>query len=249
MKKIFTFLFIIFLSFSLIYGQENVSGLNDVVFEGINIDTTSYKSELKEADDNYNIVYSPFLPAGAIYSIKDIKTGKEAVIQIGNSQVDQSPYILYLPEYLFDFFSKNQAEKPEKISLKIKFLAWNKDNVKSAHLNILSLIVNEYNSYEQVMQNGSDKYYIQLGAFTYYQNSYPIIEDMIPYLKIIPSFYIFKKELKIENEDKIIYRILAGPYSSEQEARTIANNINTKKKTNVIVHSTESIKKEYGNVK
>ena len=249
MKKLFIVIILVFLSFFIIYSGGEVSSLSDVVFEGINVDSTPYKSELKEAEENYNIVYSPFLPSGAIYSIKDIKTGKEAVIQIGNSQVDQSPYILYLPGYLYNFFSKYQVEKTEKISLKIKFLAWNKDSVKSAHLNILSLIVNEYNSYEQVMQNGSDKYYIQLGAFTYYQNAYPIIEEMIPYLKIIPSFYIFKKELKIENANKIIFRILAGPYSSEQEARTIAKNINVKMKTNVVVHSAESIKKEYGNVK
>lgn len=247
MKKIFIFLLLLFSSFFITYTQDNVSTLDNVIFEGVNIDLTSYKAKFNETDENYNIVYSPFLPAGAIYSIVDIKTGKEAVIQIGNSQVDKSPYILYLPGYLFNFFSKYQTENTEKISLKIKFLAWNKDNVKSTHLNILSLIVNEYNSYDQVIQNGSDKYYIQLGAFTYYQNSYPIIEDMIPYLKIIPSFYIFKKELTIKNENKIIYRILAGPYSSEQEARVIAKNINAKKKTNVVVHSAESIKKEYGN--
>lgn len=245
MRKIFTFLFLVLSSFFIIYSQNNVSSLDNVVFEGVNIELTSYKSEFKEAENNYNIVYSPFLPAGAIYSIKDIKTEKEAVIQIGTSQVNKSPYILYLPEYLFNFFSKFQTEKTEIIKLKIKFLAWNKDSVKSTHLNILSLIVNEYNSYDQVTLNGKDKYYIQIGAFTYYQNSYPIIEDMIPYLKIIPSFYIFKKELMIKDESKTIYRILAGPYSSEQEARTIANNINKKKNTNVVVHSAESVIKEY----
>jgi len=249
MKKIIILIFIISCCFYIFTQEKNVTNLNDVVFEGTNIESSSYSANINEANNNYCIVYSPVLPSGAIYSIKDRKTGKEAVVQIGNAQVDKSPYVLYLPGYLFNFFSKFHSEKTEKISLKIKFLAWNKGDEQSSYLNLLSLVVNEYNSFNEVSKNGLDKHYIQLGAFSFFQNSYPIIEDMMPFLKIVPKFYIFKKEVTIKNEPKVIYRILAGPYSSQEEAKEIANNINLNKKINVVIYSAESIIYEFGNVK
>lgn len=247
MKKIIIPI-LIFFSFT-IFSQNNILDIDKISFEGFNLSQSTYKAEEKEIENNYSVIYSPFLPTGAIYSIKDKNTGKEAIVQIGYLQVDDSPYALYIPEYLFEFFSKFYKEKKEKIEFTIKFLAWNKTGEESRYLNLLSLVVNENNSLDEVNKNGSNKNYIQLGAFSYYQNSYPVIEEMIPYLKIIPRFYIFKKEITLNNEKKIIYRLLAGPYSLE-EAREIANKINSQKKTTVvIIHSTETIIKEYGTAK
>lgn len=246
MKKIIISI-LLFLSFCL-FPQNNILDIDNISFEGFNLSQSIYKSEKKEIENNYNVIYSPFLPAGAIYSIKDKNTGKEAIVQIGHLQVDNSPYSLYIPEYLFNFFLKFYKEKKEKIEFKIKFLAWNKAGEESRYLNLLSLVVNENNSLNEVNKNGANKNYIQLGAFTYYQNSYPVIEEMIPYLKIIPRFYIFKKETTLNNEKKVIYRLLAGPYSLE-EAKEIANKINSQKKTTVVIHTTETIIKEFGTTK
>ncbi len=246
MKKIITLLLLI-MTLAL-FSQNNILDIDKISFEGFNLAQSPYKAEEKEIENNYSVVYSPLLPTGAIYSIKDISTGKEAIVQIGYLQVDNSPYALYIPEYLFNFFSKFYKEKKEKIEFKIKFLAWNKIGEESIYLNLLSLIVNENNSLNEVNKNGANKNYIQLGAFSYYQNSYPVIEEMIPYLKIIPRFYIFKKETTLNNEKKIVYRLLAGPYSLE-EAREITNNINSQKKANVIIHTTETIIKEFGTAK
>ena len=68
---------------------------------------------------------------------------------------------------------------------------------------------------------------------------------MMPYLKIVPQFYLIKKQILVnDNEKKDTYRLLVGPYSLE-DAREISKKINDNKKTTVFIHSGEAILKEF----
>jgi hypothetical protein len=241
MKKIIIILIALLLLFVFFNGDK--IDLQEVVFEGIDMNNTSYKFTGGELDFNYNIVYSPFLPAGGIYSITDTVTGKEAIIQIGLAEVDESPYMLYLTENLFNFFASSYEKEIKKIKFKIKFLAWNKEGEEAANLNIYNLIVTPENSIEKIKKNGEDQFYLQIGAFSYYQNSYPIIINLLPSLKVTPKFYMVTKNG--ENEKPGMFRVLAGPYSLEK-ARDIAKSINAKKKSTVFIKSSNTVLKEFG---
>jgi hypothetical protein len=247
MKKIGILLFI-FLSLGL-SAQDKILDVDQIDFQAVNLEQSIYKESKEEIDANFSIVYSPFLPAGAIYSIIDKSSGKEAVVQIGKANVNKSPYILYLPDNIFKFFTFGSTSKDVKITLKVKFLAWNKNGNEADSLNLSKLIVNTEDSYREVSKQGLDKYYIQLGSFSYYQNSYLLMTEMMPYLKIVPQFYLFKKTFTIENnEKKETYRLLVGPYSIE-DAREISTKINYNKKMSVFIHSGETILKEFSPTK
>ena len=143
---------------------------------------------------------------------------------------------------LYSFFSKAYHEKKSQINLKLRFLAWNKQGEESLDINVQSLLVKPEASLYEIKKNGNDQFYIQLGAFSYYQNSYPIIYQMMPSLNVIPHFYILEKEKR--NSDDHIYKILAGPYSLKT-AKEIAKKIYKKKKQPVIIQSGEKIIDKY----
>jgi hypothetical protein len=246
--------FIIALLFTSIFifnilSQNKIQDVEQVSFTGINIETSDYKNNKDENKTNYSIVYSPLLPSGGIYSIIDKTSGREAIIQIGNSMVNQSPVNLYMSENLFTFFASFYPDKKDKLTLNIKFLAWNKKDNESDFLNLSHLIVRLEDSFSEITKNGLDKYYIQLGSFSYYQNSYPLVSDMMPYLKIVPQFYLVKKQITDKNnEKKDTYRLLVGPYSLD-DAREISKKINESKKTTVFIHSGDAVLKEYNSSK
>ena len=230
------------------FPQDKVPNVEQLTFEGININNSPYKIDEAEENTSYNLVFSPLLPTDAIYLITDETTKKEAIIQIGHTQVDKSPYYLYMPTELFNFFSKVYENPVETLSIKVKFLGWNKKGEESSFLNLHNLIVKEENSLYEITNNGLDKYYIQIGAFSYYQNAYPVIIDVMPLLDALPKFYILKKDVNINGENKSLYRILVGPYQLE-EARRISKLINAKKNASVFLHSAESIISEYSGEK
>jgi hypothetical protein len=180
------------------------------------------------------------LPAGGIYSVTDNTTGKEAIVQIGYTIVNQSPYTLYLPEYLFSFFISTYEKKPETLNLKIKFLGWNKIGAESLYLDVQSLMVEPENSVTEIKKNGKDKFYLQLGSYSFQQNAFPAITDMLPYLELRPHFYLIRIDL---GKDKQAYRILAGPYS-QVEAKRITETLNSNKKTSIFIQNYDAIVKE-----
>lgn len=233
-------IFIILLSYLLpLFSQETKSSIEDLVFYGLNIETSDYKGNKEELEKHFSIAYSPFLPAGAIYEIKNIKTGKTAIVQIGIAEVNKSPFVLYLPNNLFSFFS-SPGEK--EIELKLKFIGWNKDSEKAVYLDILNYIVVPENAISEIKENGKECYYLQLGAFTYYQNAYPQILKMIPFIKVVPKFYLVKLK---HQETKDLYRIIAGPFYSLKEIRQIGEEINNKiKDAKIYIKTGENILKE-----
>lgn len=232
--KRFLLLFI-YCCFTLYLFTESNGDVNDIILKGIDITKSEHKNEIVVSKTNFNIAYSPILPAGAIYSIKNSKTDKEAIIQIAHTPINLSPVIIYLSHEMYSFLN---GDSENELQLKLKFLAWNKEDEGSAYLNLQSLIVEPEESYQEIKNNGTDTYYIQLGAFTYYQNSYPIIENMMPMLRIIPHFYFV--ENKLEDSDKNIYQILAGPYSVDT-ARKIAKKINKSTGETVFIQSGKAL--------
>lgn len=233
MKK--THLILIFLLISLsAYAQDAIVDINDVRFNVVSIE--GLDDEIIEEDKNlkFNMAYSPFLPARGIYLAKDAVSGKEAIVQIGFAKVDEFPYNLYLQKNLFDFFSGKD------VKLNLKFIGWNKKGESSIYLDLESLVVKPNRSIKEIKKNGTEKYYIQLGAFSFYQNAYPIIMDVMPYLKINTNFYMIQKEIIKRNKKKNMYRVLVGPYS-EKTAKEVAKKINLNIKASAFIHSGESI--------
>jgi len=233
MKKIF-YCFLLFVLLLLFFNGEEID-IKDVEFKGLNVKESTYEFDKNELKGNYNIVYSPFLPAGGIYSIKDVKTGKEAIVQVGFAEVDKSPYIIYMPEYLFNFFASSHENDVKSLQLKIKFLAWNREGEEANNLNIYSLVVKPEDAIEEITENGKNVYYLQIGAFSFYQNSYPLIIKLLPSLKVVPRFYMVKKD-----KDNEMFRVLAGPYTIEK-AREISKDINTAKKSKIYIKSGEKV--------
>ncbi len=210
--------------------------IDKVEFDGLNIAASKYKDEAKELEQKFNIAYSPLLPADGVYVITDAQTGKQAVVQVGYAEVDKSPYALYLPESIFNFFLKGYEKPVDRIKLKVKFLAWNKEGEEANDLNLFNLVIKPENALAEISKNGLNNYYIQLGAFSYYQNSYPVIISLLPLLDVLPKFYMVKSGVENSN----MFRVLAGPYSLDK-AREIARNINLTKKGAVFIHSGENI--------
>lgn len=206
-----------------IFGQEN-SSLDSYVFYGVNVKNSDYTVSENELVANYSIAYSPFLPAGAVYYVTDKKSGKSAIVQIGVAKVNKSPFVLYLSDRLFSFFVQDLNVK--EVMLTLKFIGWNRAEESALYLDILNFIVSPEKAVSEIKENDEDSYYIQLGAFSYYQNAYPQIVKLIPFFKIIPRFYLVKVGQK-ENQE--IYRILAGPLSLK-DAKAVTGRINEKVK-------------------
>ena len=217
--------------------------ISKIKFEGINLNNSKFKIETNEIIQKYNVVYSSILPDGAIYSIFDDTTGTEALVQVGYSRLDVKPNVILMPDRLYNFFSSKYEKKVEKISLSIKFLGWNKPNEESAFLNIESLIVDPNKSIDEIKKNKNDKYYIQLGSYHYYQNSFPRIVELLPTLEVKPKFYMIKRLLSRDGENVEVYRVLAGPYTLE-DARSISERVNSKYKNSVFLQSQEKLMSE-----
>jgi len=240
MKKILLlfFIFIYFVSYALEFDISKTS------FTGLSIGKSNIKIESKtEESQRYNVAYSSFLPEGGIYYITDKITGVEAIIQIGYSNIEDSPYKIFLPDRIFNFFSAKYDKPVDSITLSIKFLGWNRDNEESIFLDVQNLIVSPDESLNGIKFNGDDKYYLQIGSFSFYQNAFPKITELLPMLELRPKFYLIKKEIKVNGETKIVYRVLAGPYSSEQ-AKEISKKINSKKEKSVLIQKAKTILNE-----
>jgi hypothetical protein len=118
-------------------------------------------------------------------------------------------------------------------------LAWNREGEEASNLDIFNLIVKPEDSVNEMSKNNSDSYYIQLGAFSYYQNSYPVIVSLLPLLNVLPKFYMIKSG----DSDSNMFKVLAGPYNLDK-AREIAKNINMSKKASVFIFSGKNIIKD-----
>ncbi|HNZ27441.1 MAG TPA: SPOR domain-containing protein [Spirochaetota bacterium] len=228
------FIIFILLATAAIY-SDNIE-IGSIEFEAIKISELKSAIDTSEIYQKYNIAYSSILPEGAIYSISDKITGLEAVIQIGYSSVDSHPKNIYITDNLYDFFAKIYEKKPDKITLSIRFAGWNKESGDSVYADIEELVVNPENSPSEIRKNEPDKYFIQLGSFSYYQNAYPQISNMLPVMLRKPKFYLIKKNIIKNGKKTEIYRVLAGPYSFS-EARSIAEEVNNKFNASVFFQS------------
>jgi hypothetical protein len=235
MKNLFALALLFILALENIPAQDKA--LDKLDFIGISLSKFGEKPSDADNSRKLNIAYSPVLPAGAVYNLTDRLTGKQAMIEIGLLTVNQSPYNIYLNDYLYNYFAEGMNPKPEKFDLKLKFIGWNKEGEEAQSLDIQSLMVEPENSLSEISANGKDKYYIQLGSYSYHQNAYPAITELLPYLEVKPHFYMIKKE---SEKTKPLFRILAGPYSVE-DARRIVNILNRKKSTNYYLQSSDSV--------
>jgi hypothetical protein len=240
MKKLFS---IIVIFSALIFCNAQEIDIQKVDFTAVNVLNHIDKFDSSEIEKKFNLAFSAILPAGGIYLLTDNITGKEAVVQIGYSIINQSPFVLYLPDYIYKYFSSTYDKKVDKVSLKVKFLGWNKPDEEAQALDLQSLIVEPDQSLSEIQKNGKDKVYIQLGSYSYQQNAFPAITEMMPYLEMRPHFYLIKKDIKQNEEDKSIYRILAGPYSSK-DAKRIVSLLNKTKNKSVFIHNIDTIFKE-----
>jgi len=235
-------LFLLFVAFFNIYSDE--IDIQKIDFIGVNVTDNKDKIDFSESNTNFNICYSAILPAGGIYSLIDTITGKEAIVQIGFSLVNNSPYIVYLSNDLFNFFVSTYEKKVDKLKFKVKFIGWNKSENESNYLDLQNLVVEPEKSLEEIKKNGKEKVYIQLGSFTHHQNAFPGITEMLPYLEVKPNFYLLSKQL--ENSKKT-FRVLAGPYDIK-DTRRIVDILNKKKDKSTFIQTTNSILEE-GNLK
>ena len=240
MKKIvfkFIFLNLLYILFS-----QDID-IQKVDFVGVNVANHLDKFDDSERTIKYNLAYSAILPAGGVYNVTDPITGKEALVQVGYSIVNQSPYIIYLSQEMFNFFISTYDKKPNTIKLTIKFLGWNKTGEESQYLDLQSLVVEPDKSLKEITKNGNDKYYIQLGAYSYHQNAFPGITEMLPFLEVRPHFYLIKKDLKKDKDGKTVYRVMAGPYNLD-DAKRITGVLNSIKKKSLFIQSMSNIIKE-----
>jgi hypothetical protein len=244
MKRLTIFGFFLMFTFSL--SAIEITDMKNVQFRGKS--RVGVEASLKDAegDYNYSIAYSPLLPAQGIYSAVDTVTGRETIIQVGYAEVPGDPYVLYLPDEMFSFFSDVYDTPVSEVQLQLRFLAWNKQGQEAEHLNIQSLIIQPEEVLDQIESNGDDKKYIQIGSFSYYQNAYPVITDLLPYLELRPEFYLVKSKIERDGETRTLYRILAGPYQLN-DARQIVNKVNEQKKSSVFIRSSDTIKREITN--
>ncbi len=228
MKKISIFL-LFTISFSLFSEEFDISKIK---FSGLNI--KSLPNELSdESLGSYNIAYSAILPSGAVYIIEDTVTGKEAIVEIAATSIDtKSPYVIYLTDKQFQFFTSTYEKNVDFLTLSLKFLGWNK---KGDTYSRKPKIVTPERSGEQILKNGANSSYIQIGSFSYYQNGYPMIVELIEALSIEPNFYVIKSKVK----DSYIYKIVAGPYS-KSDADAIMSNSNLKER-NLFIKSYNSV--------
>ncbi len=239
MKKIILFLFIFLISTAVAQDFST----EEIKFKGKELSAAGMDPNSGELEIKFNIAYSPILPAGAIYSLMDISTGYETIVQIGFAPVNHDPLAIYLPDQTFNFFQKPYDIKTDSFNLKVKFLAWNKEGESSEYLNIKSLVVDHENSISKIALENPDDSYIQIGSFRHYQNAYPMITEMLPFLEIKPNFYLVASEIFVDNKKQTIYRIFAGPYD-KSSANKLRAEINEKKGKTVFIKTGDSIVKE-----
>ncbi|MCG8570327.1 MAG: hypothetical protein MJB14_09320 [Spirochaetes bacterium] len=239
MKRFFIIIFLINL---LNLAAEEIN-LAKITFEGVNLKKKKKTFQESESKSKFNIAFSSILPHDGIYRITDEVTGKEAIIQIGYYMTKTPPKTLYLPDYLFSFLANAYEKKIDKVSLKLQFLGWAKTESESDFLNIQSLVISPENAATKIVENGDNQYYIQLGSYEYYQNSFPKITEMLPFLEVRPNFYMMRYQMKKNNQDILVYRVLAGPYDKNIAKKLLKVIHSTRDKT-VFMKSGKTILKE-----
>lgn len=240
MKKIMTVMMILCAAWAVNAADFNISSL---VFVASDFTKCETDMSLPAESQNYSLVYSSILPEGGVYVATDYITGAEAIVQIGYSRLEAAPDKIFMPTSLYTHFSSKYDKEVDTVALKMKFIGWNKNDSDMASLSLDRLIVTPNISYEEINKIDDDKYYIQLGSYHFYQNSYPRIIELLPILDTYPKFYILKKTMS-KNEKLIdVYRVLSGPFDYE-EAKKLADDINSKSSSKVFIQSQKKIKNE-----
>lgn len=223
-----TVLIVMTISFPLV-SQDNGDSLSEInidaiTFKGMNIlefPSTFKDFDKGEANFKFNIAYSAVLPPGGIYKITDTVTGREAIIQIALYMAKTPPKNIYLPGYVFSFFSERYEKKVDAVNLKVQFLGFANGDKQPEFVDIKSLVIAPGRAKQKITQDG-DKYYVQLGSYEYYQNSYPKITEMLPLLELRPNFYMVEYKMKQGDGYKTVYRVLAGPYTKEDAKKIVS---------------------------
>lgn len=213
--------------------------LSSVLFK---IDKTSrHRAVFANTSSNvFNAAYSSALPAGCVYKMKSQQNNREVIVQIEHHPENLQNNTVYLSDDAYDFLTLENSALEYDMNVQLSFLGWCNEEAQSDFLNIQSLVVEPKDSCREIVQNGLDKYYIQLGAFQFYQNSFGLITNLLPYLQVRPNFYITKTVSQVSNED--IFRVLAGPYSHDDAVR-ISGFVNSFLKDSVLLKSsTDAIK-------
>ena len=234
--------FILFISALFTSFAQSADVSNELSAIPFKIDRISkHKDTFVNTDSKvFNAAYSSALPAGCIYKIKSLQNFREVIVQIefhpGKLQGDT----VYLGDDAYNFLKNDESTLEKDMNVQLSFLGWWNEKAQSDFLNIQSLVVEPKDSCREIVQNGLDKYYIQLGAFQFYQNSFGHITNLLPYLQVRPNFYMTKTTSANTGED--VFRVLAGPYSHEDAVR-ISGFINSFSKEPVILKSsTDAIK-------
>lgn len=203
--------------------------------------TSSYKKTFTNIrTDIFNISYSSVLPVNGIYKVVCISNNREAIIQIGYSMTTTAADTIYMTDILYSFFTDNDPGFSGQADVKLTFLGWSQATAgDNDFLNIQSLIVSPDNADATIRENGKDKFYIQLGSFGFYQNSYPKITQLLPYLELKPNFYM----MEFNDKGSKVYRVLAGPYTRD-DALKITKLINAESNDKVFIKQGESIIKQ-----
>ncbi|MCH5150058.1 MAG: hypothetical protein J1G30_05255 [Spirochaetales bacterium] len=188
----------------------------------------------------FNAAYSSALPAGCIYKIKTQQNNREVIVQIEYHPKNLQNNTVYLSDDVYNFLTLEDSSFESDMNVQLSFVGWCNEKAQSDFLNIQSLVVEPKDSRREIIQNGLDKYYIQLGAFQFYQNSFGLITSLLPYLQVRPNFYITKTSAQTSCED--VFKVLAGPYSHDDAVR-ISGFINSFSKDSVMLKSsTDAIK-------
>ncbi|MBP5706433.1 MAG: hypothetical protein J6W76_04035, partial [Spirochaetales bacterium] len=170
MKKIMTVIMVLCVALAANAVDFNISSL---VFVASDFTKCETDMGLPAESQNYSLVYSSILPEGGVYVATDYITGAEAIVQIGYSRLETSPNKLFMSPKLYEHFCSKYDQTVDTVALKMKFIGWNKSDTDMASLSLDRLIVTPNISYEEINKIDDDKYYIQLGSYHFYQNSYP----------------------------------------------------------------------------
>lgn len=232
-KYIASLIFFISVLFAVSAQSANIPNeLSSVLFK---IDKTSrHKAVFTTSSNVFNAAYSSALPVGCIYKIKAQQNNREVIVQIEHHPENLQNDTVYLSDDAYNFLTLEKSSLEQSMNVQLSFLGWCNERAQSDFLNIQSLVVEPKDSRREIIQNGLDKYYIQLGAFEFYQNSFGLITNLLPYLQIRPNFYITKTVSRTSHED--VFRVLAGPYSYDDAVR-ISGFINSFSKDSVMLKS------------
>lgn len=235
MKNLFIF-FLTIITFSSF--SQNIESITFKLEKISNFEETFKKIN----KSHYNIAFSSILPANAVYKIV-ANNNMSGIVQIGSLDLQTDPVNIYIKDEFYDFL-KNKDTASNSDEVKLIFLGWNyTDKNKNEFVDIKQLIVTPSTSLNEVINNGKDKYYIQLGSYSYYQNSFPRITEMLPFLEFKPRFYMMKQNIKKDGKKIDVYRVLAGPYHKDI-AENISQIINKEQNNNILLRSAESIIEE-----